>query len=127
MPRGIPPDVVIAGSGTDPTVLERAGVREADLGTIEPGKIADFTGFSGDLMVIPEPEILKVQPAITVIADSAGVSMSVSMSGTSKASSQADTLGLISTPPSRKPRMIETTVSPSIQPLATTKIGRAHV
>jgi predicted amidohydrolase YtcJ len=44
-----------------------ASFREKDLGTIEPGKIADFTGFSGDIMTIPEAEILTVQPAITVV------------------------------------------------------------
>ena len=30
-----------------------ASFREKDLGTIEPGKIADFTGFTGDIMTIP--------------------------------------------------------------------------
>jgi predicted amidohydrolase YtcJ len=44
-----------------------ASFREKDLGTIEPGKIADFTGFSGDIMTIPESEILTVQPTITVV------------------------------------------------------------
>ncbi|HEY7798760.1 MAG TPA: amidohydrolase family protein, partial [Hyphomonadaceae bacterium] len=44
-----------------------ASFRQQDLGTIEPGKIADFTGFSGDIMTIPEAEILTVQPAITVV------------------------------------------------------------
>lgn len=44
-----------------------ASFREKDLGTIEPGKIADFTGFTGDIMTIPEAEILTVQPAITVV------------------------------------------------------------
>jgi predicted amidohydrolase YtcJ len=44
-----------------------ASFREADLGTIEPGKLADFTGFSGDIMLIPEAEILTVDPAITVV------------------------------------------------------------
>lgn len=45
-----------------------AAFQEADLGTIEPGKLADFTGFSGDIMKIPEAEILTVQPAITVVS-----------------------------------------------------------
>lgn len=44
-----------------------ASFREKDLGTIEPGKIADFTGFTGDIMQIPEEEILKVQPTLTVV------------------------------------------------------------
>ncbi len=44
-----------------------ASFRESDLGTIEKGKLADFTGFTGDIMTIPEAEILKVQPAITVV------------------------------------------------------------
>jgi predicted amidohydrolase YtcJ len=44
-----------------------ASFREKDLGTIESGKIADFTGFSGDIMTIPEAEILAVEPAITVV------------------------------------------------------------
>lgn len=46
----------------------QASFREADLGTIEPGKLADFTGFSGDILTIPEAEILTVQPAITVVS-----------------------------------------------------------
>ena len=37
-----------------------ASFREKDLGTIEPGKLADFTGFSGDIMTVPEADILKV-------------------------------------------------------------------
>ncbi len=44
-----------------------ASFREKDLGTIEPGKLADFTGFSGDIMTVPEADILKVEPAITVV------------------------------------------------------------
>jgi predicted amidohydrolase YtcJ len=44
-----------------------ASFRESDLGTIEPGKLADFTGFSGDIMTVPEADILKVEPAITVV------------------------------------------------------------
>ena len=45
-----------------------ASFREKDLGTIEPGKLADFTGFSGDIMTVPEADILKVDPAITVVS-----------------------------------------------------------
>ena len=37
-------------------------------GTIKPGKLADFTGFSGDIMTVPEADILKVEPAITVVS-----------------------------------------------------------
>jgi predicted amidohydrolase YtcJ len=44
-----------------------ASFREKELGTIESGKLADFTGFSADIMTIPEAEILKVQPVLTVI------------------------------------------------------------
>ena len=44
-----------------------ASFREADLGTIEVGKIADFTGFSGDILTVPEEQILTVNPAITVV------------------------------------------------------------
>lgn len=44
-----------------------ASFRESDLGTIEAGKLADFTGFSGDIMKVPEAEILTVTPAITVV------------------------------------------------------------
>lgn len=44
-----------------------ASFREKDLGTIEPGKLADFTGFTGDIMVVPEADILTVEPAITVV------------------------------------------------------------
>jgi predicted amidohydrolase YtcJ len=44
-----------------------ASFREADLGTIEPGKLADFTVFDRDLMTIPEGDILKAEPVMTVI------------------------------------------------------------
>jgi hypothetical protein len=44
-----------------------ASFRENDLGTIAPGKLADFTGFTGDIMTVPEADILKVEPAITVV------------------------------------------------------------
>jgi len=44
-----------------------ASFMEKDLGTIEPGKLADFTGFSGDIMTVPEADILTVEPAITVV------------------------------------------------------------
>jgi hypothetical protein len=45
----------------------QASFRENDLGTIEPGKLADFTGFSADILTIPEAEILTAQPVITVV------------------------------------------------------------
>ncbi|MFN4102033.1 MAG: amidohydrolase, partial [Pararhodobacter sp.] len=45
-----------------------AAFREDDLGTIEPGKLADFTIFDRDLMTIPEAEILAAEPVMTVIA-----------------------------------------------------------
>tara|TARA_R110000868_G_scaffold53744_6_gene168611 strand:- start:6939 stop:8699 length:1761 start_codon:yes stop_codon:yes gene_type:complete len=44
-----------------------ASFREDELGTIEEGKIADFTIFSGDIMTIPEAEILTVEPWMTVV------------------------------------------------------------
>ena len=45
-----------------------ASFREKDLGTIEPGKLADFTGFTRDIMTVPEADILKVDPALTVVS-----------------------------------------------------------
>jgi hypothetical protein len=44
-----------------------ASFQEADLGTIEPGKKADFTVFSKDIMTVPEPEILTAKPVMTVV------------------------------------------------------------
>ncbi|MBY9065864.1 amidohydrolase [Hyphomonas sp. WL0036] len=44
-----------------------AAFQEADLGTIETGKIADFTVFDRDLMTVPEAEILEAQPVMTVV------------------------------------------------------------
>jgi predicted amidohydrolase YtcJ len=44
-----------------------ASFREKELGTIEPGKLADFTGFSADIMTVPEADILKAEPVLTVI------------------------------------------------------------
>ena len=44
-----------------------ASFREDSLGTIEVGKIADFTIFSDDIMTIDEAEILTVEPVATVI------------------------------------------------------------
>ncbi|MEZ5922636.1 MAG: amidohydrolase [Parvularculaceae bacterium] len=44
-----------------------ASFQEDDLGAIEPGKKADFTVFSEDIMTIPEAEILKVEPVMTIV------------------------------------------------------------
>lgn len=44
-----------------------AAFQEKERGTIEPGKLADLTVFSADLMTIPEPEILKATAVLTVI------------------------------------------------------------
>jgi predicted amidohydrolase YtcJ len=42
---------------------------EEDLrGSIEVGKLADFTVLSADIMKIPEPEILKTRCLMTIIA-----------------------------------------------------------
>ena len=40
---------------------------EDELGTIEVGKLADFSVFDRDLMTIPEAEILQAQPVMTVV------------------------------------------------------------
>ena len=40
---------------------------ENELGTIEVGKLADFTVFDRDLMTIPEAEILQAQTVMTVV------------------------------------------------------------
>jgi predicted amidohydrolase YtcJ len=44
-----------------------AAFEEKDRGSIEPGKLADLTILSADIMKIPEPEILKTTCAMTVI------------------------------------------------------------
>ncbi|MEL7032560.1 MAG: amidohydrolase [Pseudomonadota bacterium] len=44
-----------------------AAFMEDDLGTIEVGKLADFTVFDRDLMTIPEAEILEAQTVMTVV------------------------------------------------------------
>ena len=41
--------------------------QEDSLGTIEPGKRADFTVFSRDIMTIPEDDILTVETVMTII------------------------------------------------------------
>src|SRR4029450_10004047 len=66
---------------------------------------------------------------ITAIAAPGGVSTPVSITGGSKVSSTVATFGETSTPPRSTPRMIDPTVVPSIQPLATTSCcgGRSSV
>ena len=44
-----------------------AAFEENEKGSIEPGKLADFTVFSRDIMKIPEPEILKTRCEMTII------------------------------------------------------------
>ncbi len=44
-----------------------AAFEEKDKGSIEPGKLADFTVLSQDIMKIPEQEILKTRAEMTVI------------------------------------------------------------
>ncbi|MFN2477488.1 MAG: amidohydrolase [Chthoniobacterales bacterium] len=44
-----------------------AAFEEKEKGSIEPGKLADFTVLSADIMKIPEPEILRTRCGMTVI------------------------------------------------------------
>jgi len=44
-----------------------AAFEENDKGSIGPGKLADFTVLSQDIMKIPEPEILNTRCLMTVI------------------------------------------------------------
>ncbi len=44
-----------------------AAFEENDKGSIEVGKLADFTVLSADLMKIPEPEILKTRCELTIV------------------------------------------------------------
>jgi predicted amidohydrolase YtcJ len=44
-----------------------AAFEEADKGSIEPGKLADLTVLTADIMKIPEPEILTTKCVTTVI------------------------------------------------------------
>ncbi|MEE8295553.1 MAG: amidohydrolase [Sphingomonadales bacterium] len=44
-----------------------AAFQEKDLGTIEVGKLADFTVFSADIMTIPEADILTVEVIMTIV------------------------------------------------------------
>ena len=45
----------------------QAVFEENDKGSIEPGKLADFTVLSQDIMKIPEPEILKTHCEMTIV------------------------------------------------------------
>jgi predicted amidohydrolase YtcJ len=44
-----------------------AAFQEKERGSIEPGKLADFTVLSGDIMTIPEAEILRTHVLMTII------------------------------------------------------------
>jgi predicted amidohydrolase YtcJ len=44
-----------------------ASFQENDKGSIEVGKLADFTVLSADIMKIPEPEILKTENEMTIV------------------------------------------------------------
>ncbi len=44
-----------------------AAFMEEDLGTIEVGKLADFSVFDRDLMTVPEADILQAQTVMTVV------------------------------------------------------------
>lgn len=44
-----------------------ASFQEMSLGTIEPGKRADFTVFSKDIMTVAEEDILSARPLMTVV------------------------------------------------------------
>src|SRR5438445_12654308 len=44
-----------------------AAFEEKDKGSIEVGKLADFTVLSNDIMKIPEPDILRTRCVMTVI------------------------------------------------------------
>lgn len=44
-----------------------ASFEEKERGSVEVGKVADFTVLSADIMEIPEPEILKTECVLTVI------------------------------------------------------------
>jgi predicted amidohydrolase YtcJ len=40
---------------------------ERELGSLEPGKLADFVVLSRDIMMVPAPEILSTTPVMTVV------------------------------------------------------------
>lgn len=43
------------------------GFREGMIGTIEVGKLADFTIMSGDVVTLPKEELISVEPVMTII------------------------------------------------------------
>ncbi len=45
----------------------RGAFEENIKGSVEPGKLADFTVFSKDIMNIPENEILQTEITMTII------------------------------------------------------------
>jgi predicted amidohydrolase YtcJ len=45
-----------------------AAFEEGSKGSLEPGKLADLTILSADIMKIPEPEILKTRCIMTVVS-----------------------------------------------------------
>jgi hypothetical protein len=44
-----------------------AAFQEQDRGSIEVGKLADFTVLSADIMTVPEPQILTSHVVMTII------------------------------------------------------------
>jgi predicted amidohydrolase YtcJ len=44
-----------------------AAFQEDELGSIAPGKRADFTAFDRDLLAVPAAQILRAQPLLTVV------------------------------------------------------------
>jgi imidazolonepropionase-like amidohydrolase len=42
-------------------------IKEKEIGTLEVGKLADFTVLDKDFFTIPVPEILKIRPQMTVL------------------------------------------------------------
>ena len=52
---------------SNPMHAAYAAFEENDKGSIEAGKLADFTVLSGDIMKIAQPEILKTRCEMTVI------------------------------------------------------------
>jgi predicted amidohydrolase YtcJ len=44
-----------------------AAFQEQDRGTVEVGKLGDFTVLSADIMTVPEPQILTSHVLLTII------------------------------------------------------------
>jgi predicted amidohydrolase YtcJ len=44
-----------------------ASFHEKELGSLEPGKLADITVFSKDIMVVPPADILKAHAVMTIV------------------------------------------------------------